>query len=160
MGKRGPAPTPSDILRLRGSWRGAVNKDEPKPEKGAPECPDWLDDYAKEAWSQLVPLLEAMGVLTKIDGHALAILCQTWARWRKAEEFIEQNGEVYPVKDADGRVRFLKRFPQVATAESCARTLNRFMSEFGLTPSARSRIAAPKHDADDTDGKSAYLTVG
>ena len=101
-----------------------------------------------------------MGILAKIDGHALSVLCQTWARWRKAEEFIEEHGETYPVKDREGRIKYLKKFPQVATAESCARTLNRFMAEFGLTPSARSRIEIPQAAGDGKDDKRRYINVG
>ena len=160
MGQRGPPPTPTDVLRLRGSWRGEVNKDEPKPRKGRPKCPSWLSPYAKTAWKQLVPRLETMGVLCEIDGHALAVLCQTWARWRKAEEFIEEHGESYPVKDGQGRIKYLKKFPQVSTAESCARTLNRFMAEFGLTPSSRSRIAIPEVAKDGHADKRRYLNIG
>ena len=159
MGQRGPAPTPTGVLRLRGSWRGDVNKNEPKPKPGRPVCPKWLSPYAKSAWKQLVPQLEAMGILTRVDGHALAVLCQTWARWRKAEEFIEEHGETYRVKDADGRVKYLKKFPQVSTAESCARTLNRYLAEFGLTPSARSRIVIPDDVKDGHADKRRYLNI-
>ena len=161
MGKRGPAPTPTGVLKLRGSWRGDVNQREPHAEKGRPKCPEWLSPYAKAAWKQLVPQLEAMGILAKIDGHALCVLCQTWARWRKAEEFIEEHGESYPVKDTNDRIKYLKKFPQVSTAESCARTLNRFMAEFGLTPSARTRTAVTGGEATDgSKDKRRYTTIG
>ncbi len=160
MGRRGPPPTPTSLLQLRGSWRADLNSAEPQPEKGRPTCPSWLDDYAKTAWKRLIPQLDRMGVLTKIDGHALTILCQTWARWRKAEEFIQQHGETYPVKDENGNVRYLKKFPQVSIAESCAKTLSRFMQEFGLTPSARTRLAAPQPQDSVNDDKRRYLKIG
>ena len=63
MGRRGPPPTPTPMLKLRGSWRADVNRAEPQPEMGKPKCPDWIDVYAKAAWKQLVPQLEQMGVL-------------------------------------------------------------------------------------------------
>ncbi|MCA9312293.1 MAG: phage terminase small subunit P27 family [Phycisphaerales bacterium] len=159
MGRRGPAPTPTDILNLRGSWRANVNPDEPQPTKGRPERPEWLSEYAAAAWDQLVPELEAMGVLTTIDGHALAVLCQTWGRWRKADEFIQKHGETYTVRDEMGKVRLVKRFPQVAVASDCVRTLNRFFQEFGLTPSARSRITV-RDTQDDAFDKRSYLKLG
>ncbi len=160
MGRRGPPPAPTATLKLRGSWRGELNKDEPQPPPGRPRCPPWIDAYGKSAWRQIVPQLEQMGVLSKIDGHALVVLCQTWARWRKAEEFINKHGETYPVKDDAGKVRFLKKFPQVSVAESCAKTLNRFMQEFGLTPSARTRISIPKQQDDASNDKHRYLNIG
>ena len=140
MGKRGPPPTPTPILQLRGSWRAGQRRDEPQPAQGPPEKPAWLDDYASQAWDQLVPILERMRVLTEADGKALALLCTTWARWRRCEEFVADKGEVYPIKDADGKVRELRRFPQAIASESLGRALNRYLGEFGLTPSARTRI--------------------
>ncbi|MBL1219127.1 MAG: phage terminase small subunit P27 family [Planctomycetes bacterium] len=165
MGRRGPPPTPTHLLRLRGSWRGEANRNEPEPERGVPECPDWVSEYAKAAWEQLVPLLHDMGVLYLIDGHALVVLCQTWGRWRKAEEFINEHGESYPVRDDNGRVKYLKKFPQVTVAQDCARILNRFFGEFGLTPSARSRIdvstgASSDGGGSDHDNKSKFLNIG
>lgn len=158
MGRSGPAPTPTNILKLRGSWRGELNRNEPRPKAARPKCPKWIDSYAKQAWRQLVPQLESLGVLTLLDKHALVVLCQTWARWKKAEEFIQQHGETYPVRDDKGDVRYMKRFPEVATAEACARTLNRYFAEFGLTPSARSRITVTEPSS--SDPKSRFLNVG
>jgi hypothetical protein len=36
-----------------------------------------------------------MGVLSRIDGNALARYCRLWSRWRKAEAFIDKNGKMY-----------------------------------------------------------------
>ena len=46
IGKRGPPPTPTPILKLSGSWRVNQRHNEPQPEPGPPDKPDWLDDYA------------------------------------------------------------------------------------------------------------------
>ena len=48
----------------------------------------------RAAWKQVVPQLVAMGVLTTIDGNALARYCRLWSRWRKMETFIET--DVHP----------------------------------------------------------------
>src|SRR5438552_1152817 len=104
MGRRGPRPTPTEILKLRGSTLVTERrvKSEAKGPPGKPTCPSWLDANAKGAWRQLVPMLEEMGVLTRIDGNALTRYCRMWSRWRKAEEFLESKGEVYPIKDEQG----------------------------------------------------------
>ncbi len=81
-----------------------------------------------------------MDVLTRIDGNALARYCRLSTRWRKAEDFIAQHGEVYPLKDENGRVKCLQQFPQVASANKLAQQLTRLEQEFGMTPSARTRI--------------------
>jgi len=113
---------------------------EPKGPAGDPTCPSWLDADAKRAWRQLVPMLRAMNVLTRIDGNALARYCRTWSRWRKAEAFIDEHGEMYPLKDESGRVKYMQQWPQVAISHKLAQQLTRLEQEFGMTPSARSRI--------------------
>src|SRR5262245_40672243 len=118
MGRRGPAPTPTSILEIRGSTLVSKRRKrrEAKGPAGSPKCPAWLDADAKAAWRQLVPMLEHMGVLTKIDGNALTRYCRYWSRWRKAEAFIEERGEMYPIKDETGRVRCFQQWPQVAVS--------------------------------------------
>ena len=158
MGKRGPAPTPSAILKLRGSWRADANKAEPKPKAGRPKCPAWLDAYGKAAWKQLVPQLDEMGVLAKIDAQALTLLCQTWAKWRRAEEMIQKHGEVYPIKTDAGEVKYLQQSPYVAIARAAGEQLARMYREFGMTPSARSRIEVPESKSGDEE-KRGFLAV-
>ena len=131
---------------MRGSWRASRNPNEPTPERGRPRCPRWLDKYAKHAWEHLIPQLDAMGVLTKIDGHIVTLYCQLWSRWRKAEEFIRDRGEYHIVRDRHGGVAGLKPFPQVRIANNLAEQLVRIGRELGLSPAARSRLMA--HDAE------------
>lgn len=141
MGRRGPAPTPTAILKIRGSRRGKERDGkEVKGPVGKPPCPEWLDKDAKRAWRRLIPMLEQMNVLTRIDGNALARYCQLWSRWIRAEQFIQKHGDTYPLRDEKGRVRCLQQFPQVSIANKLAIQLTRLEQEFGLTPSARSRI--------------------
>jgi P27 family predicted phage terminase small subunit len=140
MGRRGPPPTPTKILEMRGSRRANKREGEPDPPAGRPRCPSWLDAEAKACWRQLVPDLEAMGILGRIDQKPLARYCQLWARWRRAEEFIQKHGEAYPLKDERGQVKCLVQFPQVAIAHKLSLALSRIEAEYGMTPSARARI--------------------
>jgi P27 family predicted phage terminase small subunit len=112
---------------MRGSWRANRNPDEPRPERGRPRCPKWLDDKAKETWAQLVPQLDRMGVLAKIDGNALARYCRLHSRWRAAEDFLQQQGDTYLAKDADGHRREgvpagADRLPVLSSWPSAGRT--------------------------------------
>lgn len=156
MGKRGPAKTPTETLKLRGSWRADVRKNEPQPEKGRPRCPKWLRPMAKRYWKRLVPQLDEMGILTLIDGNALARYCQVMAKWREAEEFLASHGDLYPVKDEAGNVVRFKQYPQVSTAMKLADQALRLEQQFGLTPSARAGLDAPIKPK-DTDGKSRFF---
>jgi len=162
MGRRGPAPKPTAQKIAEGNrGKRPLNTREPQPRTDAPRCPNWLDKIAKAAWAQLVPQLREMGVLTTIDQHALAAYCQSYARWRKAEEFIQRHGEVFPIKDDDGNLKYLQQVPQVAIARNLLQMLNRYQQEFGLTPSARTRIHVPidgkVDDIDPDDPTLKYL---
>ena len=140
MGRRGTKPTPTNVLKLRGSWRGDINKNEPQPEAIPPPMPDALDGMAKDCWEQLVPLLADMKVLTVADGMALYLLSETYATWRRADDMLKKDGDVYPIKTEDGKIKYLQQSPYVAIARNSAKALKDLLCEFGLTPSARSRV--------------------
>ncbi len=163
MGKRGPKPTPTAILKLRGSTLVTKRRKERevKGPAGAPDRPDWLDDEAKSAWDDVAPLLEAMGVLTRIDGNALARYCRLWSRWRKAEAFIQEKGEMYPLRGDDGQVKYFQQWPQVAIANKLAQQLTRLEAEFGMTPSARARPqVAPARTQSSDNSKERFFRAG
>jgi P27 family predicted phage terminase small subunit len=127
------------VLKLRGSWRGNSNPKEPSAISGQPEIPDWLlSDRSREAWKQLTPMLDDMGVLTTIDQVGLALLCDTFSVWRGAQDRIAEDGDgVDPV--------------WVRTARDFGTQLLRMLQEFGLTPSARTRIQVDKSTDAKTD---------
>lgn len=150
MGERGPAPTPTSVLKYRGSWRAKEREKagEPTPEMGIPDPPAYLKGPALEKWNELAPQLNRMGVLAIVDAEALGRYCRTWARWCAAEDFIAKHGTVYPImgwkpKPGGGyeeRLAKMAQHPQVREASDLADKLGRLEREFGLTPSARARI--------------------
>lgn len=141
MGRRGPPPKPTKLRVLQGNpSHRPLNRDEPKPASGLPRCPDWLPETAKAEWRRVARLLRALGVLTRVDADALTVYCQTYARWRAAEEFLAKHGEVYPLRDENGRVRYMQQFPQVSIARHLAQLVRAYQQEFGMTPSSRSRV--------------------
>ena len=145
MGQRGPAPKPTALKLLQGNpGKRRLNAWEPKPCDGVPRCPDWLDAEAKACWKRIVPQLKAMGVLTLIDADALTNYCDTWSRWKRAVLFLKEKGDVYTIKDDDGKIKYISQLPQVAIARNLLAVLNRYQQEFGLTPAARSRIVLPE----------------
>jgi P27 family predicted phage terminase small subunit len=147
-GKR-PEPTVLRVLKGNPSNR-PLNKREPKPNPDMPECPSWLSRVAKAKWRQVAPELRKMGVLSFIDGDALANYCQTWARWREAEEYLQKHGSIFPMRDADGTLKYMIQMPYVAIARTLLLILNRIQQEFGLTPSSRSRINAAPVEEEST----------
>ncbi len=138
MSTRGRIPKPTAIKELEGNpGRRRLNDREPKPERKAPSCPNWLEPEAKKEWRRLARKMELMGVLTEADRGAFAGYCQAYARWKEAEEFISQHGTI--VKTPSG---YWQQVPQVSIAQTYMKMMQKFAEQFGLTPASRSRIVA------------------
>lgn len=142
MGKRGPPPTPTAILKLRGSWRAKVRKNEPQPESGRPPTPDGLGESASKVWTALLDMLEPMGVLAVCDGGQLERYCRYFVRWRAVENEIalveSTGGAAWKVLGKEE----LRPVLQALWAEShkLDGALKQVEREFHLTPSARARV--------------------
>lgn len=139
MGKRGPKPTPTAILKARGSWRAKAREHEPQPGRGVPRMPPWMMPEAKRIWQRLAPQLAAMGVLTTVDGDALTRYCQSLARWRRAQVILGRKGDTYSTKTDAGH-QVIKPRPEVAIAGKLDGVLAKLEGQFGLTPSARAGL--------------------
>ena len=138
MATKGRKPTPTAIKELEGNpGHRPLNEQEPKPSKKAPPCPKWLEPEAKKEWRRLAKQMESEGVLTDIDMAAFASYCQAYARWKEAEEFLTQHGTV--VQTPSG---YWQQLPQVSIAQTYNKIMTKIATEFGLTPSSRSRIVA------------------
>lgn len=156
MAQRGRKPTPTAIKQLEGNpGKRPLNTNEPKPEKKAPKCPTWLEPEAKKEWRRTAKRLEHLGILTEIDMAAFAGYCQAYARWKEAEEFISKHGSI--VKTPSG---YWQQVPQVSIAQSYLKIMNKFCEQFGLTPSARSRIVADNGQQDTDDPMELMLMMG
>ncbi len=156
MASRGRKPIPTAIKVLEGNpGKRELNQREPKPGKRAPKCPMWLDTEAKKEWRRTAKQLEQLGILTQVDMAAFAGYCQAYARWKEAEEFISKHGTI--VKTPSG---YWQQVPQVSIAQTYLKIMHKFCEQFGLTPSARSRIVADSGHNDTTDPMELILLSG
>jgi len=126
------------------------NKREPQPDTTIPDCPDWLLNDAKDEWNRIAPQLHRIGLLTSVDRAALAAYCQSYAKWKLADEVIKAQGLTYELYDEDGNVRCVQQRPEVGIANQCLKQIKTFCSAFGLEPSSRAKIELPNSQpADD-----------
>lgn len=135
MGKRGPPPTPNRLKELSGTLRADRKRNAPEPRVEAPNCPTWLSREGKAEWRRIVPQLEALGLIAKIDRALLAGLCESWSTWVACEKVIRQEGRTF--KSPNGHIC---QRPEVAIGCKALKDLTRLGAEFGLSPSARSRL--------------------
>lgn len=134
----GRKPKPTALKILEGNpGRRPLNTAEPSPGKGMPTCPAWLLPEAKREWRRLAKKMNQMGVLSEVDRAAFAAYCQSYARWKEAQEHLTEEGSCY---ESDKGIR--RPSPWVAISNTEQRLMINAASEFGLTPAARSKIVA------------------
>jgi P27 family predicted phage terminase small subunit len=135
MGRRGPAPKPTELRLLHGDRRSRINTAEPRPRDLAPERPRWLTPTAVEEWDRVAPDLVAMGTVKAVDATALGCYCEAVARLRAGLAALAEFGLV--LVDADGVPH---RNPASGMVRDASNEVRLWAREFGLTPSARSPL--------------------
>lgn len=151
-----PKPTPTALKLIQGNpGKRAINKAEPKKIKANLKTPSHLDPIAKTQWKKLSVVLDELGVLSETDLSALEQCCETYARIRRLRKEISKlGGTTYKSVKPDGEVLW-KAYPQVAQLERAETNHKSFLSELGLTPSARSKVQV-KEQSEGTDPRDKY----
>lgn len=91
----------------------------------------------------MVPELDRIGMLGRIDRASLTAYCSTWATYVRAQRQLDAD-------ELEISTTSTKRpNPAWTVVRESSAALRRWCVEFGLTPSARSSMSLP--DAKDTD---------
>jgi P27 family predicted phage terminase small subunit len=142
----GPPPTPTNLKLLRGVPGHRPIRPEPMPPLTAtcPQPPSFLDVYAIEEWQRTAPTLFNLGLLTKVDIMTFAAFCTAYSHWRTAEEMLAAAALADPETHGllVARDNGLIANPLTGIARRAAEAMLRIAGEFGMTPAARTRIAA------------------
>lgn len=144
MATRGPKPKPSHLHLVNGNpGKRARNTREAKPPLAEPTPPPHLSDDAKVEWGRVMSQLTKCGLMTEIDRAALAAYCQAYGRWVQAERALAEMAKRdlltsgLLIKTTGGNAI---QNPLVGTANKAMELMLKAAAEFGMTPSARSRI--------------------
>jgi len=146
MGRRGPKPTPTAVLQLRGSWRAkeSKRKGEAKFSGPAPRRPRGLGRIAAAEWNRVAPILAKQGLLTEVDRTALEAYCIWYEIYRKLLAALNRKGKkALAIGTTDyNRV-------QSAMSDASANMM-RNAACFGITPADRSKVQTePDEKKDD-----------
>jgi P27 family predicted phage terminase small subunit len=161
----GRKPKPTGLKIVTGQNRAdRMPKNEPKPVMvmaDIPQPPSHLDAYALQEWNHICGALFRCGIMTEVDGRGLAMYCQAYGRWRKAEEAIQDMARTDPV--GGGLIMFTTngnviQNPMVGTANTAMRDAMKYAAEYGLTPSSRVRLGIIADKAQDNDPTVQYFT--
>jgi len=154
MATRGRKPKPTNVKLIQGTARvSRLNPKEPKPQPVRLEPPAFLNAYAKEEWNRVVDQLYNLGITSHLDLAVLAAYCQSFGRWREAEESLAR----FAAKDKATHGIMMKtqagnaiQNPLVGAANKAHSDVVRYAADLGMTPSARSRVSgAEKKDPND-----------
>lgn len=116
----------------------------PKPPPGVPEKPEWLTGEAGREWDRVIPILDSMGVLSKLDRSAIADYCRVWGRLVAVENEID--GGSILLKGQKGE---MVRNPLLAEANQLRQRLHKSFDMIGLAPGPRGRLDVPDKGLDD-----------
>lgn len=154
MGKRGPAPAPTQLKLVQGITRKArINLDEPQAREGLPECPDGASAEVRAIWNYTVDQLDHMKVLTMADRDTLYAYCEAVATHRQACRIVARDGLI-----VEGQMGGPAKHPIAQVVRDQATLIRGLAQEFGLTPSARSTIKMNVADAKTPAGAARLLS--
>jgi P27 family predicted phage terminase small subunit len=140
---------PTKLKLMRGTARAhRLNPAEPMPTAGEPAPLESLTPAALAHFRQLTEKLSAVRVLTVNDGPALSALAQSLADYEEATVELAKPGAKV-VKTEKGLVRS----PWAVLQKQALDQMQRGFTDFGLTPSSRSKIVAAPKVADDVEEK-------
>jgi P27 family predicted phage terminase small subunit len=143
----GPPPIPFALRKLRGNPSKRRMHPEPQPEiaKSCPPPPPHITGHAADEWWVVAPALHRLGLLSVLDVASLSAYCYAYGQWRTAAEALarmadrDETMHGLLIKTTDGNA---KRNPLVKVAADAAQDMLAYAGHFGLTPVARTRLAA------------------
>lgn len=162
MGQRGPKPLPANVHLLRGNpSRLSADKlhDAVSPDIEIPAAPRHMKGEALKEWKRITPALLKLGLVSQIDRAALAMYCTAWGRHVDAESALRDLGEAGLVAETPTGQKVQGVWLTVSNKamEQC----HKFLSEFGMSPSARARVTPGALQPDLFDGTtSAKPSIG
>lgn len=115
--------------------------------------PDWLSDYAKGYWVEVVRDLSGRKILTNDNLPSVANYCIALGQVRECEDVIRQYGAIVPTyavnKDGESVLTGLKPNPAAKQQKDAMALSLRLAAELGATPISRSRPSLPDDDGQD-----------
>jgi P27 family predicted phage terminase small subunit len=116
----------------------------PKPPPGVPDRPEWLKGEASEEWGRVVPILDSMGVLSRLDRAVIADYCRVWGMLVKVETELENTNLM-----VKGQKDELVRNPLFSVANQLRQRFHKCCDLIGLSPGTRSKLDVSDKSADE-----------
>jgi len=142
----GRKPTPTALKKLRGNpgKRSLKKQAEPKPPVTRGAAPVNLandDNLARGFLDKYRPTLQALGLLTDADDAAFEMAARHYSLAIKAYEHVQASGLV-TVDDHNEE----RKHPLIQVFRDNSQAFKSYITEFGMTPSARVRLRIDEAD--------------
>jgi P27 family predicted phage terminase small subunit len=152
MGGRRPLPTQTRIAEGNRGHR-PIDGDDVEPTADAPEMPKGLSRSARREFRFMCRTLLDLGVLTVVDGRALAAYCEAFAQKEKASKELNRLGaaiETFAIDKSGERVFLrIEKNPWWSIWVDACKLEKSFLIEFGLTPASRRNLKIPFKPKED-----------
>lgn len=143
----GRRPKPTKLKLLQGTQRSdRVNRQEPNSKLEIPSCPRHIQGESRREWKRITKELGAVGLVTRVDRAAIGAYCEAYGRWSEAVSKLHEKGLLvkapsgYPILN-----------PYLSIINSALDQMRKFLTEFGMTPSSRTRIHVARKNEDNDD---------
>lgn len=134
--QRGPKTKPRNLKVIEGTFRhDRDNPDQPLPAIAAPAVPRYLVGLERGTFRRTARLLAGMRVISEADVDALAVYAVTFARWRRLVSELRKEDDIISTPTGQKRIN-----PKLQAIDKCVDQCHKLLAEFGLTPSARTRV--------------------
>ena len=138
MAKTGTKPQPTKLKRLRGNPGGRpLNEREPQP-KGKAKKPRGLtrsNPQLSKQWDRFGKPLEDLGLLTNLDAGAFRLMIQHYQFALEAAAIVNAEGMMI-----EGHRGVRAKNPAMQLFKDNSNSFRRFAEQFGMMPSARTRL--------------------
>lgn len=135
---------PRHLKLVKGTFRPDRDGEEAPPQSAElPRAPEHLQARAAEIFSDLVTIIDGMGMATADHRHMLAMAATSLWEWERHEDVLESLGWTYTTVSMSGSQTFKPR-PEVMMRNLAMKRAESLLSRFGLSPADVGKVAASK----------------
>ena len=102
--------------------------------------------YAKREWQRIAKELYKQGLLTVVDTEALSQYCWAYENYVQCTKQVKRYG--FWKKDKNGNIT---ENPAAKASINYSKVMKSFLTEFGMTPSSRTRLSIDNTNSDEND---------
>lgn len=140
---QGRKRTPTAIKIARGTDKPhrneRMNPHEPDAPTGIPPCPEHLGTEARAEWENICKLMAELGVLSPVYQRSLELYVRAYSNYRKAMDMVDKLGLSIVRRNKNGETEVVRN-PFCTEAHKYHEECYRWLTEFGLTPSAKASV--------------------